>query len=225
MPILRRCALGLCLCIPVWTNAQTYFAGFNLGTGRFLEPAYAKTYFNPSSAFGLNLLMRLTERTMCSFDFCFYRFGIDKKKYLAAPLNIAGEPVSVTGDLNVDVISLGLAAFPVSIESPISACALAGMGYYKLNPRNNYLVSRITHPGENATSDTTVLVDLGDTRNRPAVYVGAAFNLRFTEKMVLYVEGRYHWIFARDQKDPATGEKVTDPMRFWAPSAGFRLAL
>jgi hypothetical protein len=222
MPNLRRAAAAplIAVLLPAVLAGQSYFLGVSGGTAAPLAPAYAKSYLQPAGGPGFHLLYRMTGRIACTFDFCFHDFRLDGKRFLE---DKGGDAASVTGSMNLDIVSIGLAGFANSIEDPVSLYGIAGMGFYRLNPRDTWLVSRSVDEFGETTSDTS-LVDLGGLRNRFALNAGLGANLRLFERFGVFVEARYHWIFMRTQEDPVTLRKVRGEMKVLSPRVGVRLS-
>jgi opacity protein-like surface antigen len=223
MKSIRRTGAALSLALlllPAFLNGQTYFLGISGGTATPLSPPYAKAYLNPSIGPGFHLLIRVSGRIGGSFDFCFHDFPLNRNRFLD---DKGGNAVSARGSLNLDVVSMSLVGFANSMENPVSIYALGGMGYYRLNPRDTWLVSRWTDGEGQAISETT-LIDLGEMRNRFALSAGLGANFRIFERFSFFVEYRYHWIFMKSQKDPVTGETVHGAMAVSAPLAGIRMS-
>jgi len=220
--ILKRITTGSAMAalFPALLAGQTYFLGLSGGSARPLGPAYAKSYLKPSTGPGFHLLYRMGGRIGCTFDFCFHDFRLDKARFLEAK---GGDAAAVSGSMTLDVVSLGLVGFANAVEDPVSLYGVGGMGYYRLNPRNTWLVSRTVDEYGQTFSDTT-LVDLGELRNRFALNAGLGANFRLFERFSLFAEARYHWIFMRSQKDPVTLRKVHGAMKLMAPLVGLRMS-
>jgi opacity protein-like surface antigen len=221
----NRCQTGAVLSLaflllPTLLSGQTYFLGVSGGTARPLDPPYAKAYLNPSIGPGFHLLVRVTGRIGASFDFCFHNLPLDRKRYLE---DKGGNASSATGSLDLDIVSMSLVGFANTMENPVSIYALGGMGYYRLNPKDTWLVSRWTDEEGQAIQDTT-LIDLGKMRNRFALNAGLGANFRISDRFSFFAEYRYHWILMRSQKDPVTGETVHGTMPLSAMLAGIRMA-
>ncbi len=95
--------LWAALLFPALLAGQTYFLGVSGGTATVASPGYAKAYFNPSTGPGFHLLIRVTGRTGCSFDFCFHDLPIDRSRFL---LDKGGDAVSAKGSMNLDLVSM-----------------------------------------------------------------------------------------------------------------------
>jgi opacity protein-like surface antigen len=208
------------LLLPAFLNGQAYFLGVSGGTARPLAPPYAKAYLNSAIGPGFHLLIRVSGRIGGSFDFCFYDFPLDRNRLLD---DKGGNASSATGSLNLDVVSMSLVGFANSMDNPVSIYGMGGMGYYRLNPQNTWLVSRWVDDEGQAISDTT-LIDLGEMRNRFALNAGLGANFRIFERFSFFAEYRYHWIFMRSQKNPVTGETVRGAMSVTSPLAGIRMS-
>lgn len=208
------------LLLPAWASGQAYFIGISGGSANPLDPPYAGTYLKPSFGPGFHLLMRVSRRVGASFDFCFYNFGLDTKRFVE---DKGGNASSASGSLNLDVVSMSLVGFANSMENPVSLYATGGMGYYRLNPKDTWLVSRWTDDEGQARQDTS-LINLGGMRNRFALNAGIGANFRLFERFSFFAEYRYHWIIMRSHKHPLTGETVRDTMILSAPLAGIRMA-
>jgi opacity protein-like surface antigen len=208
------------LLLPAFLNGQTYFLGVSGSTASPLTPPYAKAYLKPSIGPGFHLLIRVSGRIGSSFDFCFYNFPLDRNRYLA---DKGGNAASATGSLNLDVVSMSLVGFANSMEDPVSIYGLGGMGYYRLNPRDTWLVSRWVD-GEGQSISNTTLIDLGQMRSRFAMSAGLGANFRIFDRFSFFAEYRYHWVFMGSQKDPVTGETVHGTMAVTAPLAGIRMS-
>lgn len=206
--------------LPALAAGQAYFLGISAGSARLLDPPYAKTYLKPSFGPGFHLLMRVSDRVGCSFDFCFYNFGLESRRFVE---DKGGNASSAGGSLNLDVVSMSLVAAANSMENPVSVYAIGGMGYYRLNPRDTWLISRWTDDEGRAQMDSS-LINLGGMRNRFALNAGLGANFRVFRRFSFFVEYRYHWIFLRSHRHPMTGETVRDAMILSSPLAGFRMA-
>lgn len=208
------------LLLPAWAAGQAYFIGISGGPARALSPSYAGTYLKPSIGPGFHLLMRLRNRVGCSFDFCFYSFDLNSRRFLE---DKGGNASSARGSLNLDVVSMSLVGFANSMDNPVSLYATGGMGYYRLNPRDTWLVSR-WKDDEGIERQETTLINFGGMRNRFALNTGIGANFRLFERFSFFAEYKYHWVFLRSHKNPMTGETVRDAMTVSAPLAGIRMA-
>jgi len=223
MKRIRMTAVPLSLAVlllPALAAGQAYFLGISAGAAQPLDPSYARTYLKPSFGPGFHLLMRVSSRIGCNFDFCFYDFGLESRRFVD---DKGGNASSASGSLNLDVVSMSLVGFANSMENPVSVYATGGMGYYRLNPKDTWLVSRWMDDEGRAQRDTS-LIDLGGMRNRFALNAGVGANFRLFERFSFFVEYRYHWIFLRSHRHPMTGETIADAMILSAPLAGIRMA-
>ncbi|MBN2200557.1 outer membrane beta-barrel protein [bacterium] len=207
------------LLLPASAAGQAYFLGISASSARPLDPPYARTYLKPSFGPGFHLLMRLSDRVGCNFDFCFYRFGLESRRFVE---DKGGNASSAVGSLNLDVVSMSLVGSANSMENPVSVYATGGMGYYRLNPRNTWLVSRWTDDEGQAQMDSS-LINLGGMRNRFALNAGLGANFRLFKRVSFFMEYRYHWIFLRTHRHPMTGESIREAMILSATLAGIRM--
>lgn len=206
----RLLAILLLISVPVMVfsadrAAGTYSIGGFGGLGMPQKPDFIKDYFKSAIGFGGEFKYNMNETTSFGLGFTYLPFKLDADKmadlFDGGFMKPSAEGLTIEGgNMNVSVISANF----IKYFSPPSASAgfylTLGGGYYMMKPGDT-TIKYGDYPEETIKG--------GDSDNKFGLNGGLGLEFKAGESLNLFVEGKYHYVFTKDEEDTEGMAKVS----------------
>jgi len=191
------------------------------GVGMPQGPKEFKDYFKTSIGFGGELKYNMNETTSLGLSFTYMPFKINEDKmkedFTAEMGDVPGLTLS-GGESKINIISANVIKYFTQPDASTGFYLTLGGGYYMHSMGD----LKVSAQGE---SETIKGDDLAKAENKFGVNGGLGLEFNAGEKLAVFVEGKYHYIFTKEEKDAETGETSGGKTTFITAMAGLRLSL
>jgi opacity protein-like surface antigen len=169
------------------------------------KPKFMKENWKTSLGFGGEIKYNLNEKTSLTLAFTYIPFKLDLKKLGIEDANIKG------GEIKTSVISANLDFYLTPPEASAGFYIAAGGGYYMLKAADLIFEGVPLIEGDN------------EGENKFGVNGGLGFEIKVGESLTLFAEGKYHYVFTKEDKDLEADQK--GKVQFITVMGGLRLSL
>lgn len=210
LKMLLALTLIAALAVPVFaqrTPGSISIGGF-AGIGMPQKPTFIKNSWKNSLGYGGELKYNVNETTSLAAGYTIIPFKLNVDKVFGA--DAAGVSIS-GGELKTGIISANLLKYFTAPEASAGFYLTLGGGYYM------FTFNDIKVDGE--------ALEISDqkTENKLGVNGGLGLEIKMADKLSLFAEGKYHYVFTKEEKNVEADMK--GKLQFITVLGGLRFSL
>jgi outer membrane protein W len=208
-------ALTLIAVLAVPSFAQrtpgSYSIGGFAGIGMLQKPTFIKDSWKNSIGFGGELKYNVSEMTSLAASFTYIPFKLNTDK-IKQEFGAEAANVSISGgELKTSVISVNLLKYFTAPEASAGVYFTVGGGYYM------FKFGDLTVEGQKIP-----MTGMG-TESKFGINGGLGLEIKAGEKLALFAEGKYHYVFTKEEANATADEK--GKLQFITIMGGLRLSI
>jgi len=203
----------------------SYSIGAFGGLGMPMGPKDFKDSFKKAIGFGGEFKYNMNETTSLAVSFSYVPLKLDVDKLTGdlGTMKAAAADLKITGgNLNVSPISVNLIKYFSPPEASAGIYATLGGAYYMMKFTDMKISSTYSFGGQTQTFEETAK---GESENDFGLNGGLGVEFKAGETVNIFVEGKYHYIFTKNDATDGESNKAGDKMQYLSVFGGIRLGL